>query len=553
MSQNFSDEIAWLKNRISENPSSMLFARLAERYLQLAETDHAIEVCRDGLKYHSEYATAHLILAKCFFAQKLYDEAEKQLKKAILCDPHYLMAHKLYSDLMSEIGWISSVEASYNKILEVDPLDKKIQHSLKNLRNIETEEPVIEESNLPYEDRAASEFAGDAAAATSSKPDTETAFFETPPADAEDNEPTTETLLGSSEEVETEFTPKTFEEEESRFSEILDDIFSPYLDEEESKVRPSMDQIDLEKDDSAVKPDAPEPSLYTDSSGLEAEPLTDNDAPDLSESALHSEMDKSRDSDDSFFATEESDAKFERDWALAADDQDDDEEPLSSASESDEMDSFSETDQDQTMESPLQNPSPPTIPPQTIDQQNENAGSSAELFTEGENNKSATRSQDSNQPVETDDFLAFEEPEEEFLNSVDLSHLKEENLEEQELDFSEFLSSLDVRDIKKETEQDIPVSNTYQGTRLEKPPSPQPIQMEKSDEQDEEPLMSVESRYSDTKEKFVTPTLGEIYAAQGQYAKAISVFEVLQKRHPDNEWYASKLEYLRKRLTEEQG
>jgi tetratricopeptide (TPR) repeat protein len=551
MSQNFSDEIAWLKSRISENPSSMLFARLAERYLQLAETDHAIKVCRDGLKYHSEYATAHLILAKCFFAQKLYDEAEKQLKKVILCDPHYLMAHKLYSDLMSEIGWISSVEASYNKILEVDPLDKKIQHSLKNLRNTETEEPVIEEPDLSYEDRAASEFTGDATAA-SSKPDTETAFFETPPAEAEDNEPTTETLLGSSEEVETEFTPRTFEEEESRFSEILDDIFSPYLDDED-KVRPSLDQTDLEKDDSAVKPDTQEPPLYTDSSGMEAEPLIDNDAPDLAESALHSEMDNSRDSDDSFFTTEETDAKFERDWALAADDQDDDEEPLSRAPENDEMDSFSENDQDQTMEPPLQDPSPPTIPPQTIDQQNENVDSSAELFTEAENGKSATQSQDSDQPVETDDFLAFEEPEEEFLNSADFSHLKEENLEEQELDFSEFLSSLDVRDMKKETEQDVPVSNTYQGTRLEKPPSPQPIQMEKSDEQDEEPLMSVESRYSDTKEKFVTPTLGEIYAAQGQYAKAISVFEVLQKRHPDNEWYASKLEYLRKRLTEEQG
>ena len=53
------------------------------------------------------------------------------------------------------------------------------------------------------------------------------------------------------------------------------------------------------------------------------------------------------------------------------------------------------------------------------------------------------------------------------------------------------------------------------------------------------------------KERFVTPTLGEIYAAQGQYAKAINVFELLVEKHPDNEWYRTKLEYLKERLEEE--
>ncbi|NIR48389.1 tetratricopeptide repeat protein, partial [candidate division KSB1 bacterium] len=46
------------------------------------------------------------------------------------------------------------------------------------------------------------------------------------------------------------------------------------------------------------------------------------------------------------------------------------------------------------------------------------------------------------------------------------------------------------------------------------------------------------------------PTLGEIYAAQGQYAKAIDVFELLLKKHPDNESYAKKIEMLKKKLEE---
>lgn len=51
-------------------------------------------------------------------------------------------------------------------------------------------------------------------------------------------------------------------------------------------------------------------------------------------------------------------------------------------------------------------------------------------------------------------------------------------------------------------------------------------------------------------EKIVTPTLGEIYAAQGQYAKAISVFELLLKKHPDNEVFFQKIEILKRKLEE---
>jgi tetratricopeptide (TPR) repeat protein len=58
---------------------------------------------------------------------------------------------------------------------------------------------------------------------------------------------------------------------------------------------------------------------------------------------------------------------------------------------------------------------------------------------------------------------------------------------------------------------------------------------------------------SGEREKIVTPTLGEIYAAQGQYAKAIGVFELLSKKDPNNRHYRDKIEYLKKRLLETQN
>jgi len=55
------------------------------------------------------------------------------------------------------------------------------------------------------------------------------------------------------------------------------------------------------------------------------------------------------------------------------------------------------------------------------------------------------------------------------------------------------------------------------------------------------------------REKIVTPTLGEIYAAQGQYTKAIGVFELLSKKEPNNRHYRDKIDYLKKRLQETQN
>jgi hypothetical protein len=41
--------------------------------------------------------------------------------------------------------------------------------------------------------------------------------------------------------------------------------------------------------------------------------------------------------------------------------------------------------------------------------------------------------------------------------------------------------------------------------------------------------------------KFVTPTLAEIYRAQGQYFKALAIWDILCARSPNNEWYKHML------------
>ncbi|NUO83896.1 tetratricopeptide repeat protein [candidate division KSB1 bacterium] len=70
---------------------------------------------------------------------------------------------------------------------------------------------------------------------------------------------------------------------------------------------------------------------------------------------------------------------------------------------------------------------------------------------------------------------------------------------------------------------------------------------------DSETLSLAGLREAGGRDKIVTPTLGEIYAAQGQYAKAIGVFELLSKKDPTNRSYREKIDYLKKRLQETQN
>jgi predicted regulator of Ras-like GTPase activity (Roadblock/LC7/MglB family) len=68
---------------LAENPTSQIFAALAEALRRKGLLDKAFEVCTRGLKAHSNYGTARLVMAKINFDRGMYQEAEKELLLAI--------------------------------------------------------------------------------------------------------------------------------------------------------------------------------------------------------------------------------------------------------------------------------------------------------------------------------------------------------------------------------------------------------------------------------------------------------------------------------------
>jgi tetratricopeptide (TPR) repeat protein len=70
-----------LESRLSANPRSPVFARLAAYYLTEGKVDRTVELCLEGLRHFPHYPAAHLVLGKAYEAQGRHVEAMLEYRK----------------------------------------------------------------------------------------------------------------------------------------------------------------------------------------------------------------------------------------------------------------------------------------------------------------------------------------------------------------------------------------------------------------------------------------------------------------------------------------
>lgn len=149
------EEIRYLQSRLEDNPDSVLFARLADRYIELERLDEAIELCRQGIERHPRYATAHLVLAEAYWKKGELGEAEKAVSKALELEPHNTRALHLRAELQRATGWIANAEQDYRAVLSLDPLADRVREELESLRQLEEEVVTPSGPEFVSEDRSA--------------------------------------------------------------------------------------------------------------------------------------------------------------------------------------------------------------------------------------------------------------------------------------------------------------------------------------------------------------------------------------------------------------
>ncbi len=135
-------EIAKLGERYNKEPTSKIFAPLADAYRKNNMIDEALEVLNKGLEYHPQYALAHLILGKCYFDKRMYAQAEESFKKTLSIDAQNLVAYRMLAQTCEHTKNEEGQIAAYKGILAIDPLDTVTKEKLDRLASLQKKEPL---------------------------------------------------------------------------------------------------------------------------------------------------------------------------------------------------------------------------------------------------------------------------------------------------------------------------------------------------------------------------------------------------------------------------
>jgi tetratricopeptide (TPR) repeat protein len=86
------------------HPRKKYFVPLAEIYRSLECFDEALEILKEGLKYHPEYIIARALLAQTYFQMGYFVQANHEAHKAIESDFENIAALKIYIRSCFKLG-----------------------------------------------------------------------------------------------------------------------------------------------------------------------------------------------------------------------------------------------------------------------------------------------------------------------------------------------------------------------------------------------------------------------------------------------------------------
>ncbi|OGQ45414.1 MAG: hypothetical protein A3H42_01605 [Deltaproteobacteria bacterium RIFCSPLOWO2_02_FULL_46_8] len=145
-------------NLWQEDPSSIVFAPIAEYLLSYGLIDEALKVCLAGLQYHPQLVSGHLILAKIYLRQKKWDEVRKETQIVLNLVPNHEKAVELQNSLeqpppppvskkvgswetvtMAKIyaaqGHVAQATEVYQTILSREPHNEEAKRGLSELQS----------------------------------------------------------------------------------------------------------------------------------------------------------------------------------------------------------------------------------------------------------------------------------------------------------------------------------------------------------------------------------------------------------------------------------
>lgn len=147
--------------KYQEDPTSRVFAPLAEAYRKAGFVDEAIEIAREGLKIHPSFVGGRVALARALFDKCQYDEVVTELTSVVQDVPDNLVAQRLLAESFLMRGRVAEALDCYKMLLYFAPQDPDTAKIVRELEVQAYEKGALvlrTDPKLPFD----SEFGSDA-------------------------------------------------------------------------------------------------------------------------------------------------------------------------------------------------------------------------------------------------------------------------------------------------------------------------------------------------------------------------------------------------------
>jgi tetratricopeptide (TPR) repeat protein len=129
--------------RYQEDPTSRVFAPLAEAYRKAGMLDEAIEICRDGLRIHPQFIGGRVALARALSDKKEFAAVIEEIEPFIRDVPDNLVAQRLLGEAYLVEGRVLDALGCYKLVLYFAPEDAEAARLVAELESRGYEEGAL--------------------------------------------------------------------------------------------------------------------------------------------------------------------------------------------------------------------------------------------------------------------------------------------------------------------------------------------------------------------------------------------------------------------------
>lgn len=119
--------------RLKPDSDPRVFAQLADSYRREGLLEEAIQICRDGLAAHPGYVNGRVVLGQALLERGALEEAEVEFRRVLDQAPENLLSLRLLGDICTKKGRAREARGHYERLLRVNPGDRKAQDLLAAL------------------------------------------------------------------------------------------------------------------------------------------------------------------------------------------------------------------------------------------------------------------------------------------------------------------------------------------------------------------------------------------------------------------------------------